>query len=278
MRNILLLGILILVSLGCSKLNEKVIFSELIEVPFAYIPELDKLTKLTPLSIREETGYGINGISTDGDDLYALHYTGESKLLKFDFNSSSWEYVDNHKLNQAINRISGAYQSPGGLSMNGDTLWISDSYGSSYGAILKSTNEEIYRHRIKLRNQSASQLYAGIEYNYPYVYMAYHTLKAEDENDHQTLLKFDTRTKELVSQSTLLSDSHQYDGVHGLTISDNVMWHVRRNRLSLINPEIGSIIKTYALQGIYRPSGITYLDSTLYIVSFDGDLFSLPLK
>lgn len=278
MRYFFLLTTVIVAALGCGKDEIEVMLPESIEIAKTYIPELDKLSILTNYSIRDESGHGISSLSADGEDLYALHYTGRQKLLKFNFNSSRWENIVNDDLNYAINKISGKHTSPGGFSIHGDTLWVSNSYGSSYGAILKSTGEIIYEHEIGFRTQAASQSYSGIEFNFPFVYLAYHSYFYADINDLQTLLKFDIRTEELVSETTLLTDSNQRDGTHGLTFTENRLWHVRNNRLSQIDPEDGSVVHTYALKGIIRPSGIAFLNSSLFIVTFEGDLYRLPLK
>jgi len=279
MRYILYLGIISIIGISCSKEGDQIILDEPIEETFFHIPELDKLTKLTSYSIRTETGHGINALSTDGQDIYALHYTGTNKILKFNFKSARWESLVNPGLNSAINKISGEFNSPGGFSIAGDTLWVSNAYGSSYGAILKSTGEIIYEHKFTLRSQSASQSYSGMVFDYPYAYLAYHSFFYDDKNnDLQTLLKFDIRSKELVSETPLSIDNKQKDGVHGLALSDDIMWHVRNDRLSQISSFNGDIMQTFALDGINRPSGISFLDSTLYIVSFDGDLFRLPMR
>src|SRR4028118_1011352 len=90
-------------------------------------PNLDELKLATQLPA--ELPQRISGFAYGGEKFWVLIYHGKGRYATFDPATLGWTIGDSAEQHQIIRKISGRFESPGGICFAGGKLWIAGSYG-----------------------------------------------------------------------------------------------------------------------------------------------------
>jgi hypothetical protein len=155
-------------------------------------------------------------------------------------------------------------------------LWISGSYGDSFGSIDTRTWTIEQLVTGKQRQDVSSQSYASIAFDGNYLWIAWHWLRYDlPVSQTQLLLKVDPQAGQVVALYSAPA-GRANDMTHGLTWDGTRLWHMKDNRLSAIDPATGEVTVQYRLDQLKRPSGLAWVSGSLWIVEFDGKVWRLP--
>ncbi|MFN2516151.1 MAG: hypothetical protein ABR556_08040 [Pyrinomonadaceae bacterium] len=240
------------------------------------VPATEKLELITHLP--RELPQRISDIVYDGEKLWAIIYHGQGRYATFDPVTYGWTASYSNQQHQAIRKVAGLFESPGGLCFANGKLWVSGSYGESFGSIDLATwrVERIFKG--KQQNHRASQSYSGMTFDGTHLWMAWHWFNYRLRSSQtQLLLKIDPQTGEVIQQFSLPPGTAP-DGTHGLTWDGKQLWHVKDQLLAAIDPSNGQVTARYNLKSLRRPSGLAWDGTALWIAEFEGRIFRLPFQ
>ncbi|HEX8843276.1 MAG TPA: hypothetical protein VF791_01330 [Pyrinomonadaceae bacterium] len=221
----------------------------------------------------------ISGLAYDGERFWAVIYQGRGRYAIFDPLTLEWRLSDKNERHKVIREVSGLFGSPGGICFVGDRLWVAGSYGESFGSINMQDwkVERLFKGRQRA-DQQATQSYFGMTYDGSYLWIAWHWFKYKlPESQTQLLLKIDPTTGKVIAEYPLPAGTRN-DGTHSLVWDGERLWHMKDNRLSVIDPSNGVVTAQYTLDPIKRPSGLAWDEKALWIVEFDGKIWRLPFE
>lgn len=221
----------------------------------------------------------VEALAFDGEKLWFALYLGKGRYATFNPATNEWKYSDLEEQHKAIRQITQPFNSAGGMVFTKNKLWLSGSYGEMFGSINLETWQVEKEFKQKLRKDlKNSQSYADMTFDGTYIWMAWHLFDFRlADSDVQKLLKIEPESGKVVENFPLPIGTRN-DATHGLTWDGETLWHIKDNKLSAINSSNGKIIKQYVLKSLKRPSGLVYDGKNLWIVEFDGKLWSLPLN
>lgn len=218
----------------------------------------------------------VMGLAFDGEKLWATVYLGNGRYATLDPATLTWqpEFASNH--HKAIAKVAGEFASPGGICFANGKMWISGAYGGSFGAIDTQTWKVEQLVTGKQRAGRGSQSYSSIAFDGNYLWIAWHWFRYDlPVSQTQLLLKVDPQTGKVVAEYPAPRGTPR-DVTHGLTWDGTSLWHMKDNRLSSIDPTTGEVTAQYSLNEISRPSGLAWVNDSLWIAEFDGKMWQLP--
>ena len=238
------------------------------------IPKIDEL-KLTA-QLPPELPQRVSGFAYDGEKFWVLISHGAGRYATLDPATLAWKISDSEERHQIIGKISGKFESSGGVCFAGGKLWVGGSYGESFGSLDTQMWEIDQFFQGKQRDDPASQSYAGMAYDGRHLWIAWHWFKYKlTASQTQVLLKVEPETGKVVAEYPLPAGTRP-DSTHGLTWDGARLWHIKDRQLTSIDPANGAIIAYYALAQLKRPSGLAWDGEALWIAEWDGKLWRLP--
>src|SRR4028118_362232 len=138
-------------------------------------PNFDELTLATQLP--SELPQRISGFAYDGEKFWVVLSHSGGLYATFDPATLNWNANSSGDQRQAIRKVSGAFESPGGICFAGGKLWVGGSYGESFGAINPQTWEIEQLFQGLQRDDRASQSYAAMAFDGRHLWIAWHWLK-----------------------------------------------------------------------------------------------------
>lgn len=239
-------------------------------------PNLDELKLTTQLPL--ELPQRISGFAYDGEKFWVLIYHGKGRYATFDPATLGWTISDAEERHRIIRKISGKFESPGGICFAGGKLWVGGSYGESFGALNPQTWEIEQFFPGKQRNDRASQSYAGMAYDGSHLWIAWHWFRYNlPESRTQVLLKVEPETGKVVAEYPLPTGTRNAM-THGLTWDGTRLWHIKDRQLTSIDPSNGAVTAYYTLPQLKRPSALAWDGKALWIAEWDGKLWRLPFS
>lgn len=219
------------------------------------------------------------GFAYDGERLWATIYHGRGRYATMDPSTLSWVSDSENEHYNVIRNVAGAFESPGGICFAKGMLWVTGSYGESFGSIDRQTWKVVKLFKGKQREDDrASQSYASIACDGTYLWIAWHWFRYDVAvSETQLLLKVDPENGKVVSQYPAPGGTRP-DVTHGLTWDGARLWHMKDNNLSSIEPSTGEVTARYVLDGIKRPSGLAWAKNALWIAEFEGKIWRLPFR
>ena len=239
-------------------------------------PKLSGLQFVTQLPA--ELPQRVTGFAFDGERFWAMLYHAQGRYAIFDPVTDEWTASSAEEHHQAIREVAARFASPGGICFVNGRLWVSGSYGESFGAIdLESWRVDHLFQRRYLADP-AGQSYAGMAYDGRHLWIAWHWLRYElSTAQTQLLLQIEPETGRVVSAYPAPAGTRN-DMTHGLTWDGTRLWHMKDNRLSAIDPATGQITAQYILPEIGRASGLAWDGAALWIIEFKGTVWRLPFR
>lgn len=220
----------------------------------------------------------VSGLAYDGEKLWATIYQGQGRYATLNPATLKWEIGAANESRQALSKVAGAFASPGGICFVDGKLWVSGSYGGSFGSVDRQSWKVERLFEGMQRNDRASQSYASMAFDGHSLWIAWHWFNYKlAESETQRLLKIDPQTGQVTGEYPLPAGTRN-DGVHGLTWDGTKLWHMKDNRLSAIDSLTGVVSAEYTLNQIMRPSGLAWDGEALWIVEFDGKVWRLPFQ
>jgi len=219
------------------------------------------------------------GLAYDGEKLWLPIYHGEGLYATLDPATLMWGTTDEREHYKAIASVAGSFQSPGSICFVNGVLWITGSYGDSFGSIDMQTwkVKQLFRRRQR-NDEQASQAYSSVAYHGNHLWIAWHWFRYDlPVSQTQRLLKVDPESGKVVAQYPAPAGTRN-DVTHGLTWDGTRLWHVKDNRLSSIEPSTGEMTAQYVIRGLKRPSGLAWANGALWISEFGGRVWRLPFK
>lgn len=218
----------------------------------------------------------VEGLSYDGQKLWVSIYLGHGQYATLDPATLLWTISRNQKQHAAIAEVSGSFETASGFCFANGKLWVSGSYGDSFGSI-DTSNWKIDRvFKGKQQEGRGSQTYASIAYDGSNLWIAWHWFRYDlPVSRTQLLLKVDPDTGNVVAQYPV-PPGRRNDATHGLTWDGSKLWHIKDNQLSSIDAATGKVISQYTLPEIKRASGLAWDGSAMWISEFDGKIWRLP--
>ena len=240
------------------------------------VPLIEKLKEVSqlPAYIPQR----VNGLTFDGEKFWTAVYQDKGHYATFNPQIQEWKYSDSETHHLAIRKIGKPFDSVSGMVFVGKKLWLSGSYGKSFG-VINTENWEVE----KLFNQvvrpdlekTNSQDYASITFDGTNIWIAWHLCEYKlPDSEVQQLLKIDAETGKIIEKFPLPIGSRP-DGTHGLTFDGENLWHIKSNKLSKIDLD-GNLIAQYKLPDLKRASGLVWNENSLWIIEFNGKLWNLP--
>ena len=222
----------------------------------------------------------VSAMAYDGEKLWFAIYQDRGRYATFNPKTSEWEYSDSEKHHAAIREVSQPFDSAGGMFFTGIKLWLSGSYGKSFGFINTETwkVEKVFRQMVRPDlEKTNSQSYASMTFDGTNIWIAWHLFEYKlPDSEVQQLLKVEPETGKILEKYPLPIGTRP-DGTHGLTFDGTKLWHIKDRKLSAINLN-GKVIAQYELKQLERPSGLAWDGTSLWIVEFNGKLWNLPFK
>lgn len=238
-------------------------------------PNIGELNLATQLPT--ELPQRISSLAYDGEKIWVAIYHGRGLYATLDPLTLSWKVSDVEEHHKAVQEVSGAFESPGGICFVNGKLWVAGSYGESFGYI--DTQDwkvaRLFKGKYRL-DDSASQSYSDMAYDGSHLWIAWHWFKYKlPTSQTQLLLKINPETGKVIGEHPLPAGTRN-DGAHGLTWDGTRLWHMKDSKLSSIDPSTGIVIAQYTLDQIKRPNGLAWDDEALWIAEFDGKVWRLP--
>lgn len=247
-----------------------------VSVARAGSPNLNQLKLVAQLP--DELPQRVMGFAYDGEKFWATIYHGRGRYATLNPSTLTWEINNELGHHTAIKTIAGAFESPGGICFIKDRMWITGSYGASFGSIDTNTWSVERLFKGKQREDKASQSYSSVACDGNFLWIAWHWFRYDlPVSETQLLLKVDLETGKLVNYFPAPAGTRN-DGTHGLTWDGAKLWHMKDNRLSSIESTTGEITGQYMLQQITRPSGLAWARDALWVIEFDGKVWRLPFE
>ena len=78
----------------------------------------------------------IMGFAHDGEKFWVTIYHGRGRYATLDPSRLSWESNNENEHYNVIRNVAGAFESPGGICFAKGMLWVTGSYGESFGSII----------------------------------------------------------------------------------------------------------------------------------------------
>jgi hypothetical protein len=245
----------------------------------AATPVLSELKLVTQLP--GELPQRVEGLAYDGEKLWATVYHGKGSYAILNPITLGWEPLNESEHYQVISNVAGNFQSPSGICFDKGMLWITGSYGESFGAIDRQTwkVQRLFKGYLKpRRDKEASQSYSSIACDGNYIWIAWHWFRYDlPVTETQLLLKVDPESGKVVSQYPLPAGTRN-DGAHGLTWDGTSLWHMKDQKLSAIDPATGKVTAQYRIGQVKRPSGLAWANNALWIAEFSGKVWYLPFR
>jgi len=186
-------------------------------------------------------------------------------IFTFNFEDKNWELSKDSILYNGLEYTYKDKYLASGLSaveLVGDTLFLGDVCKTSFCTVLLNDNKEVYQTDFTLPEYKGSESNAGIAFNYPYVYIAYHSNDYDREiEETQRLFAIDVQTDSVKFDTALSISENRRDAAHSLTVIKDDVWHLKDETLTKMSGEDGSIIHTYNIPGIKRPASICFYNS-----------------
>jgi hypothetical protein len=237
------------------------------------IPNLGQLEQVAHLP--RELPQRVMGLAYDGQKLWATIYLGHGIYATLDPATLTWQTSIMTSHQEVIKTVSGAFESPGGICFNKDRLWITGSYGESFGVIDLNTWKVERLFKGKQREDRASQAYSSVTFDGHNLWIAWHWFRYDlPVSDTQLLLKVDPETGQVVNHYPLPAGTRN-DATHGLTWDGSRLWHMKDQLLTAIDPVSGEVTARYVLHQLKRPSGLAWANNALWIVEFRGNVWRL---
>lgn len=218
------------------------------------------------------------GLAFDGEKLWATVYQGQGRYATLDPATLSWQSDAQNDHYNIIGKVAGRFASSGGLCFVRGKLWISGSYGESFGSIDMQSWKVDQLITGRQRQGEGTQSYSSIAFDGNHLWIVWHWFRYDlPVSQTQLLLKVDPQTGKVVAEYPVPGGTRS-DGTHGLTWDGTRLWHMKDNRLSAIDPTTGAVTAQYVLDGIKRPSGLAWVNQALWIAEFDGKVWQLPFQ
>lgn len=240
------------------------------------IPLLRELRQVS--QIPADIPQRVNGLAFDGEKFWTSVYVDNGHYATFNPQTQEWSYSDSEKHHLAIRQISQPHNSSGGMVFVGNKLWLSGSYGKSFGSIntenweVDKVFEQIVRPDLEKTN---SQHYSSMTFDGENIWIAWHLCDYKlPDSEVQQLLKINPKNGEIIGKFSL-PIGPKADLTHGLTFDGENLWHIKFNKLSKIDLN-GNLVSQYKLPELKRPSGLVWQDNSLWIIEFNGKLWNLP--
>jgi len=266
MRNSLLLFMVAVVVCGVSVIGVARVIS----------PDLSALKLVTQLP--PEVPQRVMGLAFDGEKLWATVYHGRGRYATLDPATLTWRSDFEQDHYDVISRVAGRFASPGGISFANGKLWITASYGDSFGSIDTRTWTVEQLFTGTQRQDTASQTYSSIAFDGNYLWIVWHWFRYSlPVWQTQLLLKVDPQNGKVVAEYPAPAGAPS-DAAHGLTWDGTRLWHMKDNKLSSIDPETGKVTAQYRLDELKRPSGLAWVKDSIWIAEFDGKIWQLPFQ
>lgn len=235
--------------------------------------ELKLVTHLPP-----EVPQRLMGLAFDGEKLWATVYLGRGRYATLDPATLKWQSEVESEHYNVISRVAGLFASPGGICFAEGKLWIIGAYGESFGSINMQTWKVEQLLTGRQRQDRGSQSYSSIAFDGNYLWIAWHWIRYNlPVSQTQLLLKVDPQTGKVVAEYPAPGGTRS-DVTHGLTWDGTRLWHMKDNRLSSIDPTTGEVTAQYVLDEIKRPSGLAWVNHSLWIAEFEGKVWQLPFQ
>lgn len=241
-------------------------------------PLIDELQAVSQLPA--EIPQRVTALAFDGEKLWFAVYLDKGRYATYNPKNGEWKYSDSEPHHQAIRQISQPFSSASGMAFDGKKLWLSGSYGASFGRIntenwqVEKSFSQMVRPDLAKTN---SQSYASMAFDGNNLWIAWHLFEYQlPASEVQQLLKIEPETGSILAKYPLPVGTRN-DMTHGLTFDGTNLWHVKDRRLTTIDLD-GKLIGGYDLKELKRPSGLAWDGNSLWIVEFNGKLWKLPFK
>jgi hypothetical protein len=239
-------------------------------------PDLRELKLVAQLPA--EVPQRIMGLAYDGKKIWASIYHGRGRYVTLDPATLNWETNTEIQHYKVISTVAGAFESPGGVCFAKDQIWITGSYGESFGSIDPKTWKVTRLFKGKQREDMASQSYSSVAFDGNYLWIAWHWFRYDlPVSETQLLLKVDPESGKVVAQYPVAGGTRN-DATHGLTWDGTKLWHIKDNKLSSVDPSTGEMTAQYMLSHLKRPSALAWANNALWIAEFDGKVWRLPFR
>ncbi len=242
------------------------------------IPLANELRQVSQLPA--EIPQRVSALAYDGEKLWFSIYADKGHYATFNPQTNEWKYSDIESHHQEIQKLSSPFSSAAGMVFVGKRLWISGSYGETFGYI-NTDNwkvEKIFSQMVRPDlKETNSQSYADMTFDGTNIWIAWHLFHYKlPDSEVQQLLKIEPETGKVLEKYPLPVGTRP-DGTHGLTFDGTRLWHIKDRRLSAIDLN-GKLMAQYIFKELKRPSGMVWAGDSLWIVEFDGKLWNLPLR
>lgn len=218
----------------------------------------------------------VTGFAYDGQKLWTTIYLGKGAYATLDPDTLNWNSSSTPAARAVIAEVAGDFKSPGGICFVNGKLWIGGSYGGSYGSVDPNQWKVEQLFKVKQRHDRGTQSYSSLAYDGSNIWIAWHWTRYDlAQSQTQLLLKVNAATGEVVATYPAPAGTGT-DLTHGLTWDGTNLWHIKDNRLSRIDPSTGFVVSTYFLPQVYRPSGLAWVNDSLWISEFYGKIWRLP--
>lgn len=255
------------------------IFILLILAFSAFAQKLPSVSELKQISqLPAEIPQRVEALAYDGEKLWFAIYLDNGRYATFNLQTKEWTYSNSEIQHQSISQVIQPFNSASGMVFVGKTLWLSGSYGESFGSI-NTENwkvEKLFKQKVRpdLRN---SQAYADMTFDGENLWIAWHLFDYTlPDSEVQQLLKVNTVSGEILEKYPLPVGTRN-DGTHGLSFDGTKLWHIKDKKLSAIDLD-GRLTAQFELKELERPSGLAWDGNSLWIVGFNGKLWNLPFK
>lgn len=227
--------------------------------------------------------YRVGGVLKHENDIYFVNKKLRTvDIYLFNFKEKKWQISKDSTLFHALEYTYKDKYLASGLSaveLVGDTLFLGGVCKTAFCTVDINNKQEVYQTACQLPDYHGSEKVSGIAFEYPHLYIAYHSSDYEIEIEKtQRLISIDVRTDSIKFNTELNISENRRDAAHGLTSINGEVWHMKDNVLTKMNGENGAIIETFQIGDVKRPASLCYLNNSLWIVTYYGGLYELPFK
>lgn len=242
------------------------------------VPLVSELKQVSQLPT--EIPQRITALAYDGEKLWFAVYLDKGHYATLDLKTKEWKYSDSEVQQQAIRELTQPFDSASGMVFDGKRLWLSGSYGESFGYISTESweVEKIYKQMVRPDlKKTNGQSFASMAFDGKNIWIAWHLCDYKlPDSEVQQLLKIEPETGKILEKYPLPIGTRP-DMTHGLTFDGTNLWHIKGKNLSVIDLN-GKLIAQYRLPELKRPSGLAWDGDSLWITEFDGKLWNLPFR
>lgn len=250
-----------------------------------YIPQIEKLNmwKQDLKTKVQKDKITASGLGVYQDKLFMIDKNVRvPDIYFFDFETKDWVLSQDSTLFNGLELIYKDKFLPWGLAgieIVNDTLFTIGIEKEPFTAISLVNDSIIYSPEFELPDYHGSEGPSGIAFSFPIVYLAFHSLDYDIEIEKtQRLYGVNCVNGNIIFDVELLISDNRGDFLHALTTLNNKVWHMKDSTLVQMDGKNGEILNVYELTDIGRTSSICFFNNSLWISTYEGGLYELPLE